>query len=386
MERTIIHINIADFAASVEQVVDSSLRGRPLIIAPSVPRAVVYDMSDEAYRQGIRKGMPLNRACRRCRDAVQLIPRSGLYARAMAALQKEMLPYSPVIEQAEGDGHFFVDISGSRKLLGLSPDVAWRIRKQVTGNLGLRPIWTVAPNKLVAKVASRVVKPQGEYIVADGDEAAFLKPLPVTILPGLLPREKEQLREFQLHRAGQVADLSLAQLRAAFGSRASLIRATAKGEDQQPVAAGEVQPRLEESRLFAEDSNDKRQVEAVLVSLVEALSSRLRRRRQRTRRAGICLEYSDGRRCWRQATCKEPVDDEGDLLVLARLAFVRAWIRRVRLRSLTLVFDLLTLAIRQHSLLSQPGQEKRRSLQAALDQIREQHGAAGIRRGSALPG
>lgn len=385
MERSIIHINITDFAAAVEQVVDSSLRERPVIIAPQAARALVYDMSEEAYRQGIRKGMSLVRARRRCRDAVQLIPRPGLYTRAMAALQKEMRPYSPLIEQAEGDGHFFVDVSGSSRLLGPSADVARRIRKQVAGGLGLRPIWTVAPNKLVAKVASRLVKPQGEHIVKDGDEAAFLAPLPVSILPGLLFREKERLKEFQLHQAGQVAALTPAQLRSVFGSRAPFIQATVRGEDRQPVAAGEEQSKLKQVFFFAGDSNNKQQVEAALVSLVEDLVSRLRRRRQRARRTGLCLEYSDGRRCWRQATCKEPVDDEDDLLALARLALARTWTRRVRLRSLVLVFDLLTGSARQFSLFPQPGREKRRQLQAALDQIRERHGASGIRRGTSLP-
>ena len=106
MERSIIHLNIADFAVAVERAVDGRLKGRPVIIAPEgAARAAVYDMSQEAYLAGIRKGMALRHAVRLCKDAKLLPPHPDRYEHAMRTLFKLSLPYSPLIETGEIDGH-----------------------------------------------------------------------------------------------------------------------------------------------------------------------------------------------------------------------------------------------------------------------------------------
>ncbi len=112
-----------------------------------------------------------NRALRRCRDTRVLPPRPDRYGQAMARMLKSALPYSPFIESGEGDGHLFVDATGSSRLLGPPVDVAWRLGRRIRQDLGLAPIWSVATSKLIAKTATRLVKPLGEYIVEPGDEA-----------------------------------------------------------------------------------------------------------------------------------------------------------------------------------------------------------------------
>ena len=212
-ERSIIHLNVADFAVAVERAVDCRLQDRPVIIAPEgATRAAVYDMSQEAYLSGIRKGMALRHAVRRCRDARILPPHPDRYEQAMRALLKRALPYSPFIENGDDDGHLFMDATGTNRLFGPPVDVAWRLRKQIRSDLRLDPIWSVAPNKLVAKVATRLVKPDGEYIVAPGEGIALLAPLPVSLVPGIEHADLMRLREFNLTHAFQVSALSLEQL------------------------------------------------------------------------------------------------------------------------------------------------------------------------------
>lgn len=178
MERAIIHLNVADFAVAVERGIDRRLDGRPVIIAPAgAARAVVYDMSEEAFRAGVRKGLTLSRAVRLCRDACVLSPRPERYEQAMRALLEHALPCSPRVEAGEHDGHLFIDATGTGRLFGPAVDLAWRLQRRIRAELGLSPIWSVAPNKLVAKVATRLVKPEGEYIVAAGEEEPFLAPL-----------------------------------------------------------------------------------------------------------------------------------------------------------------------------------------------------------------
>ncbi len=185
-ERAILHFNVADFAVAVERIQDPCLKEKPLIIAPmGASRGLVHDMSEEAYSDGVRKGMPIKQAVRRCTGAVLLSPRPHLYQKAMGAFFKELQGYSPRIESGQTDGHFFVDVTGTHRLYGPAPDVGWRVRRDVRKQLGINPIWALGSNRLVSKVASRLVKPVGEYIVTPGDEATFLAPLPIDILPGV---------------------------------------------------------------------------------------------------------------------------------------------------------------------------------------------------------
>ena len=214
MNRAIIHLNVADFAVAVERVIDRRLRARPVIVAPpATSRSVVYDMSEEAYRAGVRKGMPLRRAERRCRDAHLLAPNPYRYHLAMRELLRRAGAYSPLVEPGPGDGHLFVDATGTGRLFGPPADVAWRLRRQIRADLGLDPIWSVAANKLVAKVATRIVKPSGEYIVETGDEADFLAPLSLGLNPGIERRDRIRLQEFNLTRVHHAAALSYEQLR-----------------------------------------------------------------------------------------------------------------------------------------------------------------------------
>ncbi len=258
-DRSIIHLNIADFAVAVERAVDCRLRDRPVIIAPGGGvRATVYDMSEEAYRCGIRKGMALRRAARLCKDARILAPHPDRYEHAMRALLKQALPYSPLIENGETDGHLFVDVTGTARLFGPPMDVAWRLRRQVKTDLGLDPIWSVAPNKLVAKVATRLVKPDGEFIVGAGEEEALLAPLPISLVPGIERNDLLRLREFNLSRISHLAALSLEQLQVPFGARALSLYETARGIDPSPVLpVGQKPPRIIADHEFGNDTNDK---------------------------------------------------------------------------------------------------------------------------------
>ena len=171
MNRSIIHLNVADFAVAVERAVDGRLKDRPIIIAPEgAARAAVYDMSEEAYRGGIRKGMALRNAVRRCKDARILAPHPDRYEQAMRALLKQALPYSPFIETGEDDGHLFMDATGTTRLFGSPMDVAWRLRKQIRTDLCLDPIWSVAPNKLGYPEEIKFLQPQQVIVLDAGNQ------------------------------------------------------------------------------------------------------------------------------------------------------------------------------------------------------------------------
>lgn len=377
-ERAVLHFNVADFAVAVERVTDSSLRGRPLIIAPlQSARAVVYDMSEEAYGEGVRKGMVLKQATRICRKAAILAPRVNLYHKAMRAFVKELRGYSPLIESGQADGHFFVDVTGTHRLYGPAPDVGWRVRRQALSSLGINPIWTLGTSKLVSKVASRLVKPVGEYIVSAGDEAVFLEPLPIQLLPGLSEKELLKLQEFRLTTIGALAKLSRQQLMVPFGSRCDYLLAASRGVDDclvcRPAAETES---IDYEHSFAGDTNDQRQLEGVVATLAGRAGFQLRAERRVARRLGIWLRYSDGGLVVRQASCR--TGTAGDVLLrqLALTALQRAWIRRTRIRSCRLVCDRLQRQSPQLSLFAEPEnrQLRQEKITGAMDSLRRRFG------------
>jgi DNA polymerase-4 len=381
-ERSIIHINVADFAVAVERRVDSRLRKRPVIIAHDIsPRANVYDMSEEAYQSGVRKGMGLHRAFRYCRDAVVLPPHPARYEQAMVQLLKHALPYSPLIEVADHNGHLFMDATGTEKLFGPPPDVAWRIRKAIRSDMGLDPIWSVAPNKLVAKAATRVVKPAGEYIIGAGEESDFMNPLPIHFVPGIERQELKCFREFNLTRAGHVVALSMEQLHIMFGIRCHSLYNAVRGIDASPVfPVGKAFSEVNVEHVFGNDTNAAACVEGALYRLVERVGMELRRQRLAARRIRIVLDYSDGKRMMRQAPVDPATANDFRLFAVAKTVLEMAWKRRVRIQRLSLVGDRLTASPAQMTLFGGYEQDRQKSdnLISALDAIRNRFGSNAV--------
>jgi len=383
--RFILHLNVADFAVAVERVVDTSLRRTPIIVAPlQAARAAVYDMSEEAYRDGVRKGMLLTRAARLCRTARVLPPRFDLYRRAMGAFVKEARSYSPLLEHGSEDGHLYIDITGTHRLFGAAPDVGWRLHRQIRSKLDIDPIWSLAGNKLVAKVGSRLVKPVGEYIVADGEEQGFLAPLPLELLPGLSSLEKQRLEAFNIVRVGELASLSRRQLHSVFGRRADPLFLLSHGIDDSSVSPEQTKPpRIVREYLFKNDCADRALLRGVVNALAAQLGMELRTASMAARRIGLQLDYSDGAVVSRQASVRCGVSDDRSVKRLALLALQRGLTRRTRVRSCRLIGDRLHCGSAQLSLFSvfEP-EEKDEKLLSAMDQIRHKFGHNALRVGS----
>ena len=386
-DRSIIHLNITDFAVAVERIRDSSLKKIPVIVAPArAARALVYDMSEEAYQDGVRKGMRLNIARKYCRQAQIVHPQPTLYRRAMAALVKRVICYTPLVEQGEEDGHLFMDVTGTHRLFGPAPDIAWRLRKQLLSDLGLDPVWSLASNKLVSKVASRMVRPFGEVIVGTGEEHSFLAPLPVSMLPGLKPEEMGLLADFNLQRIGQVAKLSLKQLQVPFQKRSAYLYDASRGRDRTAVFPGRTTSiQIAREHVFTEDTGTYTEIQSVLTMLIHEVGRSLRRQGMLGRRIGVCLTYSDGKSTIRQATEKGGSDNDFLLRGLALTALDRAWQRRVRIRRFALICDRLIPRSRQRTLfvLQTSREQQQEKIMEAMDTVCNRFGNGSIYLGTA---
>ncbi len=390
MDRAIIHLNVTDFAVAVERIEDSSLRTTPLIVASGAAeksRTLVFDMSEEAYQDGVRKGMSLSQARSYCRSARIISPRPELYRRAMTALVQRVSHYTPLVEPGEEDGHLFMDVTGTHRLFGPAPDVAWRLRRELSATLGLDPVWSVASSKLVSKVASRVVRPHGEYIVGAGEEDVFLAPLPLSILPGVTAEELSILRDFNLHRIGQLAELSRRQLLVPFQKRGNVLYDMSRGRDGAAVLpVPEKEGRITVERLFEEDTASCEEVKTALVMLVHAMGRILRRRKMLGKRIRVSLYYDDGGKSSRQLTAPKGTDNDFVLRGMAQTALDRAWGRRIRLRRCVLSCDRLLPRSPQQSLfvLQNDRELQQKKILTAMDRISSRFGSRSIVLGSAV--
>jgi DNA polymerase-4 len=377
MDRSIIHLNIADFAVAVETSLSPALKGHPLVVAPQgAPRARVFDMSDEAFQQGIRKGMPLARALRLNRRIKILPPSFNRYELAMKDLFKETLAFTPRIESGTCDGHIFMDVTGASRLFGPPVDVAFKLKKTFKKRFSLDPIWSVATNKLVAKVATRLVKPIGEYIVAPGEEADFLAPLPIRLIPGIDPSDLVQLDEFNLFTVSQARALTLDQLTVPFERRAAFIFDRIRGIDNAKVTRfSEDSGKIRADHEFSNDTNNADQLKKALHLMVSHIGTTLRTRQMHTAATRIILSYSDGMQSCAKLTIKPSTANDMILFKRCSRLLEKAWTRRVRVRHMRLTCEKLVPRAVQQMLFGVKTKESRQAgLIAAIDSIRDRFG------------
>src|SRR5476651_78405 len=200
MTATILHADLDAFYASVEQLLDPSLRGKPIAVGGGVVLAASY----EARAFGVRSGMPGRRARELCPELVFTGGHFSEYQRLGDAAIAVLADYTPDIERISID-EAFADVSGSRRLFGAPAAIAERVRLRVRAELGLPISIGVARTKHLAKIASQVAKPDGLVVVDPDTELEFLHQLPVELMWGVGPVTQRRLAEIGVHTIGQLA-------------------------------------------------------------------------------------------------------------------------------------------------------------------------------------
>ena len=327
-----------------------------------------------------------------CPDLVVLPPNPELYARASRALHAVIGRYAPIIEP-HGYGHAFCDVTGTERLFGPPVDVAWKMSRAVREEVRLPLAIGVAANKLVSEVAAEVAKAHGRtdarshedslVPVEHGEEAKFLAPNHVDLLPDLEQKLRDRLDEYQLERIGQIAAIPVPDLSAVFGSRARSLHAATMGIDPRPVLPPAVKAEFRVEHTLATDTNDRGELDRLLCALTDALGRRLRRRHLAARRLRLMITYAD----WMEAARTVALPQlhlDADLRRVAREALARTMDRTVGLRSIAMVVDGLVEADAQLELwtVSSADPPIRPSAQTVLDRIHARWGASGIRRGA----
>ena len=334
--RTILHLDLDAFYASVEQLDAPSLRGRPVIVGGTSNRGVVCAASYEARKFGVRSAMPTSRARRLCPDAVFLRPRFDRYGELSDRIFDVYRRYTPLVEPLSLD-EAFLDVTASRALHGDGPTIATAIRAAVRAESGLTVSAGVAEVKLAAKIATDFGKPDGLTVVPPGGVAAFLAPLPIGRLWGVGEVTEAALRRLGVATIGDLVATPEAALASAVGAdRAHAFRALAEGRDARDVVPDEGLKSVGGEETFEADVRGEAALSRCLLLQAARVGRRLRAHGLRGRVVTLKVKYADFIAVTRRVTLPDPTDDDDAIYRAARSQLPRIDpTRAVRLAGLT---------------------------------------------------
>lgn len=374
----VLHINVTDFMAAVEEVRDPSLRGRPFVVGwEGADRAIVLAVSRAAFQEGVRRGMLLGVARKWVKSLRTLPPDYDVYRRSDERLAEIARRFSPLVE-VRGGGHLYIDLTGTQRLFGPPADCAARVRQEIIDGTDLVPALGLASGKVVSKVGTRVARPWGFVTVPPGHEQSFLAPQDVALLPGVGPKLLTRLRLLRIETIGDLASLSPEEA-TVLGPYGVLLRDRARGIDPSPVQGGEPAQRIVSAvHSFAEDANDPLVLERALTVLIRDLGYEIRAEGFAAGGVRLHVLYTDGRRTQGIRRFPSPLCYDAELLPPARGLLRSLITRRVRVRSLRCELVDLSPDDRQLDLFLPPELRRNRSFQQSLDRIRKRFGRQGI--------
>ena len=387
MSRAVLHVDMDAFYASVEQHDDPALAGRPVVVGWSGGRGVVAAASYEVRPFGVRSAMPMRTALRLCPHAVCVRPRMQRYQEVSRVVFGVFREVTPLLQGLSLD-EAFLDVTASQELLGGAVGIARRVKSRIRELTGLTASVGVAPNKLVAKIASDLGKPDGLTVVEPGQVNAVLDPLSVRRLPGLGRKTGARVEAAGIRTLGQLRSAPDAVLWPLFGRYSAWVRERACGVDERPV-----EPDLEEKSLSAEDTfeediGEPRALQGQLARLAELACGRLRARRLVAGCIGVKIRRADFVTFTRQRAVT-PATGSGRAIGAVAGELLGRWLaghRGAKLRLLGVVLTDLKPASQLGLFENTSGADRSGAgrLDAVLDEARARFGSRSLRRGNTI--
>lgn len=331
--RTVVHVDMDAFFASVEQRDEPRLLGRPIAVTGAQARTVILSPSYEARAFGVKTGQTAPEARQRCPGLVIVPARNACYTEACDEIVAILRAFTPMVEVYSID-ESFLDITASLRLFGGAVEIARQIKRRIETELGLRCSIGIAPNKLLAKLGSNRDKPNGLVIIRPEDIGGLLEDLPVDELWGIGPQTTTALAALGVRTCGDLGRVPVEMLEARFGILGERLKAMGQGRDDSPVIPTEQAPAAKtigHSMTLAQDTTDREALERVLLQLAEMVARRMRREAgalgYRGRTVCVTFRYADFTTFTHQTTLAHATDD-GSAIARAAVAIFR----RLRLR------------------------------------------------------
>jgi DNA polymerase-4 len=314
--RCIVHVDMDAFYASVEQRDRPELRGRPLLVGGTGGRGVVAAASYEARAFGARSAMPMRQALRLCPEAVCVRPRMSRYQAESRRIFEVFAEFTPQIEGLSLD-EAFLDVTGSLALFGPPAALGRRIKERVLAETGLRASVGIGPNKLVAKIASDLEKPDGLCVLFGDEIRRRLDPLPVRAISGIGPRTTERLEALGVTTVAQLRTARESLLRRALGRHARQMQARAAGQDDRPVAPDRADVSISAEETFDTDIEDRNALVTVLRQQAGEVAGRCRAKGLQAGVVTVKIRRADFATFSRQRRIAPPVSEAGPIARMA---------------------------------------------------------------------
>ena len=380
--RAILHVDMDAFFAAVEQRDNPQLAGQPVVVGGSGGRGVVAAASYEVRRFGVHSAMPMREALKRCPHAVVVRPRMKRYHEVSSQVFEVFGEFTDLVEGLSLD-EAFLDVTGSIGLFGTAEAMAREIKNRIRTRTGLTASVGVAHNKLLAKLASAMNKPDGLTVIRPADVTATLDPLPVRRLHGIGAKTTARLEQQGIYTLGQLRRAPESVLWPLFRRDTREMRERAAGIDDRPVIADAPEKQISSEETFDVDLKDHEELQKRLAQLADRTAARLRARQLKAGMVSIKVRRRDFTTYTRQKSFSPPTQ-ETRLVTQVAAELLQAWFEeqpRAAVRLLGVgVSDLMPA--QQLDLFTSRDSAEAGRLDEAVDRIREKYGAESVKHGS----
>lgn len=380
-DRHIAHLDLDAFFVSVERLRNSKLIGKPLLIGGSNDRGVVAACSYEARRFGIHSAMPMRVALRLCREAIVVKSDFEAYSKYSTLVTSVISDTVPLFEKSSID-EFYIDLSGMDKFFGCK-QFTDELKKKVTKHCGLPISYGLASNKLISKVATNEVKPNGQIEIPFGKEKGFLAPLSIMKIPGIGKETGYKLLKMGVETVKTLSEIPVELMQNLLGKNGSELWRRANGIDESPVIPYREQQSISTERTFQDDTIDIHFLQAELVRMTEKIAFELRSQQRLTGCITVKLRYSD----FETHTVQQAIpytNADHVLMKTSRELFTKLYERRLLVRLIGVRFSNLIAGTYQINLFEDTQESIR--LYQAIDSVKKQFGESKLARGRALYG
>lgn len=316
MLRWIMHVDMDAFFASVEQLDNPDLRGKPVIVGGQSCRGVVSTCSYEARRYGVHSAMSMAEARKLCPHGEYVPVRMRRYQEVSQKIMSIFHDFTPLVEQLSID-EAFLDVSGMEKLYHNTEEIGWLIKKRIAAETGLTASVGLAPNKFLAKMASDLQKPDGFTIIRHAEAAKFIAAFPVTKIFGIGRMAEKALLQYGIATIGQLSAAENNVLKKVFGKNADSVHRLAQGIDERPVVTESVPKSIGRETTFAQDLFTEEQCRRELLKLSGQTGFRLRSKGYTGHTLTLKVKFTDFRIVTRSITSETDICCDEEIYALS---------------------------------------------------------------------
>jgi DNA polymerase-4 len=379
MEKTILHLDLDTFYVSVERIINTELKNKPLLVGGTSDRGVVAACSYETRGFGVHSGMPMKMAKELCPEAVVIRGNAGTYSKYSDVVTEIIKEHVPVFEKSSID-EFYADLSGMDRFFGCYK-YATEMRQKIIRETGLPISFGLSVNKVVSKVATNEAKPNNQLKIDFGLEKPFLAPLSIKKIPMVGDKTYQTLRNLGIRQVKTVQDMPMDIMQRVLGANGRLIWKRANGIDNTPVIPFHDRKSISNERTFDKDTIDVIKLRGILIAMTENLAYQLRRGDKLTACVAVKIRYSDFNTYSKQSRIPYTSADHTLIPKILEL-FDSLYNKRMLVRLIGIRFSHLVSGNYQINLFEDT--EETLNLYQAMDHVRNRFGSRSVLRASAM--